>query len=216
MNYLYLVLFFVITILHLYASHKNDYTFRSATKGMILLTLLGFYLESVEQPSWLVIIAILTSWLGDELLIPHGVKWFTIGGISFEFSHLFFIAAYISLTDFSKVPVIAFVLFGLFFATVVTLIFQKLTKHLPKALVIPMYTYLLVNGADSCFAWFRFLSHPSLGAVLTAIGAMMFFVSDSSLFFVRFSKETKQKSHFLVMFTYSFGEFLMILGLILG
>ena len=50
--------------------------------------------------------------------------------------------------------------------------------------------------------------------IVTAVGALLFFISDSSLFFVRFHKDSRLKTHFLVMLTYSLGEFLIVLGLI--
>ncbi|MBO7389241.1 MAG: hypothetical protein J6T95_01850, partial [Oscillospiraceae bacterium] len=94
------------------------------------------------------------------------------------------------------------------------MIFSKLKPHLPKPLFYPMLLYLLINGAMNCFAIFRSISLSSLPGIVTAIGAALFFVSDSSLFFVRFHKNSALKTHFLVMLTYSIGEFLIILGLL--
>ena len=54
----------------------------------------------------------------------------------------------------------------------------------------------------------------TLPAIVTMVGAALFFVSDSSLFFVRFKKDSRLKTHFLVMLTYSIGEFLIVLGLL--
>ena len=77
-----------------------------------------------------------------------------------------------------------------------------------------MFFYLLLNGAMNCFAIFRCVSLPSAATLVTAIGAALFFISDSSLFFVRFHKDSRLKTHFLVMLTYSVGEFLIVLGLL--
>ena len=107
------------------------------------------------------------------------------------------------------------ILLAVFFVTVVTYIFSKLKPHLPKALFYPMFLYLLINGAMNCFAIFRWVSVPSAATLTTAIGAALFFISDSSLFFVRFNENGRLKTHFLVMLTYSLGEFLIVLGLIL-
>ena len=54
-----------------------------------------------------------------------------------------------------------------------------------------------------------------VAGIITCIGAILFFISDSSLFFVRFKKDCLLKTHFLVMLTYSIGEFLIVLGLII-
>ena len=78
-----------------------------------------------------------------------------------------------------------------------------------------MLAYLIVNGLMNCFAWFRALTMGGAAGIVTAVGALLFFISDSSLFFVRFHKDSRLKTHFLVMLTYSLGEFLIVLGLIM-
>ena len=56
---------------------------------------------------------------------------------------------------------------------------------------------------------------PSSRARTLFIGAVLFFASDSTLFFVRFKKDGLLKTHFLVMLTYILGEFLIVEGFIL-
>ena len=130
-------------------------------------------------------------------------------------SHFFFVLSYMQDVNFSKINPIVVAVLGIFFFTVVFFIFRRLKPLLPKALFYPMYLYLLINGAMNCFAIFRYLSNKDLAGIITVIGAALFFVSDSSLFFVRFDKNSRLKTHFLVMLTYSIGEFLIVLGLIL-
>ncbi|MCQ2547150.1 MAG: lysoplasmalogenase [Clostridia bacterium] len=218
--WLYVAFFAVFTAIHLYASYRKKDSLRGPTKMVILLAILGMYLEWAHyqgaDPSVFVVFALITSWLGDVLLIPKGVKWFTAGGISFWISHFLFIFAYIeSGIVFSRINPIVAVAIALVYAITVVILFSKLKAHLPKPLFYPMFLYLLTNGAMNVFAWFRLLSGSCtlLGGILTGIGALMFFISDSSLFFVRFDKNSKIKSHFLVMLTYSLGEFLIVLGL---
>lgn len=215
MKYIVLAAFFIVTGIHLYASLKKDKSLRAKTKPFILLTLLAFYCLSADPVVWTVILALIFSWIGDVLLIPPGVKWFTIGGISFMVSHFFFILSYAALTDFSKVSTAAMIVLPVLFLISTAIIFKYLRPHLPKALFYPMLLYLLINGGMNCFAWFRSMSTVGPAAVITAIGALMFYVSDTSLFFVRFNKESRLQTHFLVMLTYSIGEFLIVLGLIL-
>lgn len=215
MKFVYLAIFIIFTTIHLYGSYKNNKSLRNATKGIILLSILGFYLESVDTPSWFLIIALLTSWLGDMLLIPNGVKWFTAGGISFMISHGFFIASYSETFSFCNVPVWLIIVLALLFSAAVTFIFSKLKQYLPKALFYPMFLYLLINGGMNCFAIYRMIASFGINTLITAIGAILFFISDSSLFFVRFNKNSVMKTHFLVMITYSIGEFLIILGMVL-
>lgn len=215
MKHLSIILFSISTAVHLYASLKNDKKLRDLSKPFILLTLLGFYCFTVERISLTVVLALVFSWLGDVLLMSKGVKWFTAGGISFMISHFFFILSYLKSIDFTKVGILPIVCLAGFFFAVVTFIFSRLRPYLPKPLFYPMYLYLLINGAMNCFALFRYLSDPSLAGIVTAIGAALFFISDYTLFFVRFKKDGKLRTHFLVMFTYAIGEFLIVLGLIL-
>ena len=214
MKYVFLAVFLVSTAVHLYASLRKDTRLRNMTKPFILLSLLGFYVLAARSVSAAVVLALLFSWLGDVLLIPKGIKWFTAGGIAFMISHAFFVAAYTKDVVFSRIPVFLIVLLAVFFAAAVAFIFSKLKPHLPKALFYPMFLYLLINGTMNCFAIFRCVSAPSAATLTTAIGAALFFVSDTALFFVRFKKDSRLKTHFLVMLTYSIGEFLIILGLL--
>lgn len=213
-KYAFLAVFVISTAIHLYASLKKNTKVRNITKPFILLSLLGFYVVSASYVSVAIILALVFSWIGDVLLIPKGTKWFTAGGIAFMISHAFFIAGYCRDIVFANIPIELIVLLSGFFIIAVALIFSKLKEHLPKALFYPMFFYLLINGAMNCFAIFRLASNPTAATLTTAIGAALFFVSDTSLFFVRFKKDSKLKTHFVVMLTYSIGEFLIVLGLI--
>ena len=215
MKLLSIILFIISTAIHLYASLKKDKPLRNKSKPFIIFSLLLFYCFSAEPIKATVVLALIFSWIGDILLIPDGIKWFTAGGISFMISHFFFVLSYMQDVDFSKINPIVVAVLGIFFFTVVFFIFRRLKPLLPKALFYPMYLYLLINGAMNCFAIFRYLSNKDLAGIITVIGAALFFVSDCSLFFVRFDKNSRLKTHFLVMLTYSIGEFLIVLGLIL-
>jgi len=214
-NFLYLGIFIISSGIHLFASFKQYKPLRNVTKPIILLSLLGFYLESVGEPSWFLILALIFSWIGDVLLIPNGTKWFTAGGISFMISHVFFILAYCEDANVFVLDWYIYVIFGIVFAFLVAFIFKKLKPHLPKALFYPMALYLLINGTMNCFAIFRFFVGVDYPTIVTIIGAFSFFISDATLFFVRFKKDSKIKTHFSVMLTYSIAECLIILGFIL-
>lgn len=214
MKNVFLAVFFLAAGVHLYASLRRDKKLRNLSKPVLLLALLGFYLSAAGAPDALIVLALLLSWLGDVLLIPKGTKWFTAGGVAFMFSHAFFIAGYCRDVDFARIPALLIALLAVFFAALVALIFKKLRPHLPKALFYPMFLYLLLNGAMNCFAIFRAVCRADAPGVLTALGAALFFVSDATLFFVRFDKDSRVKTHFPVMLTYLLGELLIVQGLL--
>ena len=215
MKHLSLIIFIVFTSIHLYASFHRIKKLRNITKPFILLSLMGYYGFGADQVRPVVLLALLFSWIGDVLLIPEGNKWFTAGGISFMVSHFFFVLSYLKDVDFKAISPLIIGTLALFFAVLVNVIFHQLRPYLPKALFYPMYLYLLINGTMNCFAIFRFLSCPDLAGIITVIGAALFFVSDTSLFFVRFKKNGSLKTHFIVMLTYSIGELLIVLGLMM-
>ena len=83
MKYVFLAVFIVSTAVHLYASIRKDTRMRNISKPFILLSLLGFYVLAARSVSAAIVLALIFSWIGDVLLIPKGVKWFTAGGIAF-------------------------------------------------------------------------------------------------------------------------------------
>lgn len=215
MKYLFLAIFIITSTIHLYASYKSNAKLRAQTKGFILLSLLGWYCFSVSDPLTIIIAAILTSWLGDVLLIPKGVKWFSAGGISFFASHICFAAAYAYHINFDLVPLWVIIAVAAVYVVLTALVFRGLKPYLPKALFFPMAGYLLANGAMNCFALYQLVSMPCLATAITFIGAILFFVSDSTLFYVRFKKDGFFKTHFVVMLTYILSEFLIVEGFVL-
>lgn len=213
MNYFFLAVFLISSVIHLYASLRQNKKLRAQTKGFILPGLLGWYCCISDTPSNIIIAAILFSWLGDVLLIPKGVKWFTAGGISFMVSHFCFVMAYRANIRFETVPLWIIAAASAVYLTAAVLVFRGLKEHLPKALFYPMFVYLLINGTMNCFALFQLISVPCLASAITFAGATQFFISDSSLFYVRFKKDGRLKTHFLVMLTYIIAEFLIVWGL---
>ena len=129
-------------------------------------------------------------------------------------SHAFFVVGYCYDIKFSSLNALMIIPLALFFACMVAYIFSKLRPYLMKSIFYPMFLYLLINGTMNCFAVFRLISMPGSAALITCIGAILFFISDSTLFFVRFKKDSRLKTHFWVMFTYSVGELLIIIGLL--
>ena len=214
MNILFLTIYIVSTAIHLYASKKKNQKLRDITKPFILTSLLGFYCVMARPPMTMMILALIFSWLGDVFLIGRGVKWFTVGGIAFMISHVFFILAYNTQVDFSKINIIPVVIIALLYTVATFIEFKNLKGWLPKPLFYPMFFYLLINSTMNCFAFYRMLSNPCLATVTTFVGALMFYISDCTLFFVRFKKDGKERDHFVVMLTYSLGEMLIVLGML--
>ena len=214
MKYVFLALFILFSLVHLYGSYLNNQKIRNITKGGILLFLLGYYVCAAPSVSWIVILALVFSLLGDVALMING--GFAVGGISFMISHVFFILAYLPNVSLAAAPWYALVPLVLVYGAAVFFVFRELKDHIPHKLYYPMLLYLVVNGAMNVFAFMQLLSVPCLASALVFIGAALFFFSDSTLFIVRFHK-TKMvwRRHFLVMLSYILAEFLIVQGLIM-
>ena len=217
MKILFLILYLAVSALHLVASWRDEPDMRKKTKPFLLILLLLYYLFAADKVSVWLVLALLASWLGDVLLIPKGHKWFTMGGIAFMFSHLFFVLVYcgqITLSKLSPAPILlaaaAYFGFSLF-------IIRRIRANTPKAMVAPMYFYLICNSTMNVFAMMQLLSRPSLAAAAAYLGALLFFASDCCLFLVRYGDKPEIifKKHFTVMLTYLLGELLIVVGMLM-
>ena len=217
MRFVFLVLFSVSSIAHLYYSWRDEKRGRAITKPFLLLFLALYDVFSTENVSYLLLLALLTSWLGDVLLIPKGHVWFSAGGVSFMASHFLFIAVYVQRISFADVPWLPVIVLALIYCGVAAKIILMVWKTTPKLMRGVMYIYLLANSAMNVFAFMQLLTVGTAGAVVAYIGALLFFASDCSLFLVRYygGREIVYKKHFTVMLTYILGELLITQGILM-
>lgn len=216
-RYIPLVLLAIATVWHLVDSWKDDSKKRKRTKPFLLLFILLYYILSADTLSVLLIVALLTSWLGDVLLMPHGNKWFVMGGISFMFTHILFILVYAKQVSFASVLWGAVIPVALLYYGISAWIIRSLTPSTPKMMLFPMYVYLLCNSTMNVFAFMQMLSSKSAGSVVAFIGAILFFISDCTLFLVRYhkNKDIVFRRHFTVMLSYVLGELLITQGILM-
>lgn len=217
----FLILYLVFSTIHLVDSWKDDADARKKTKPFLLIFLVLFYVTAAVGrggTEYHLLLALITSWLGDVLLIPKGHGWFTAGGISFGASHVFFILVYAQNIVFQGmswgliIPV-ALVYFAVAFAVIYAV--QPTT---PKIMVGPMYIYLLANATMNTFALMQFITHRTPGSIVSYLGALLFFISDCTLFLVRYYKKNEDlifHKHFTVMLTYLAGELLIVIGMLM-
>ncbi len=207
---------FIFLGLLLIASALNLFTkYAGFSKPFLLPLITAYYVTSVHEINWLLVAALAASWLGDVLLMKETNAWFTAGGISFMLSHFLFIAVYAARIDFSLVNLILIIPAVIIYFGVSAVIIRLVRPTTPKAMVVPMYIYLLANSSMNIFALMQLMSKPCPGSAVAYIGAVLFFVSDCTLFMVRYYKNGYFKSFFLCMLTYIFGELLIAQGIIM-
>lgn len=222
LSIVFLILLAVFSIIHLIDSWRDDSKRRKYTKPFLLIFIIAYYIASVFERGLsldtLLIVGLAASWLGDVLLIPHGNGWFTAGGISFMVTHVLFILVYaLNGIVFSNViwwlviPSV-FIYYG-----IAAVIIYKLKPSTPKMMLIPMYFYLICNSTMNVFALMQLTSNPCKGTAVAYIGAVLFYISDCTLFLVRYhkNKDLIFKKHFTVMLTYIVGELLITQGMLM-
>ena len=133
------------------------------------------------------------------------------------FSHFFFILVYLNRIDLSHQPWMLIVPLALLYYGIALKIIFSLKENTPKAMLFPMYFYLLCNSTMNIFALMQLCSSRSAGALTAYIGALLFYISDCTLFLVRYhaNKELIFRKHFTVMLTYLIGEFLITYGILM-
>ena len=217
MKILFVFLFAVFSVLHLIASWQDNRKFRAYTKPFLLLFLLLYYIAAENELSVPLVLALVTSWLGDVLLIPKGHRWFAFGGIAFMLSHLFFILVYLQKIDLTHQPWLLIIPVAVLYYGVALRIIVSLKENTPKMMIFPMYFYLLCNSTMNIFALMQLCTNRNAAAAVAYAGALLFYISDCLLFLVRYHPDTEliYKKHFFVMLTYLLGEFLITCGILM-
>lgn len=217
MRYVFLAALALCSAAHLYYSWVDNKRGRAATKPFLLILLVLYYVFSADRLSFVLLGALVTSWLGDVLLIPRGHGWFAAGGISFMLSHFLFIAVYVENINFALVPWVPAVILAVVYYGISAKIISMLWPYAPKKMRAVMYVYLLANSTMNVFAFMQMVTMLHPGAIVAYIGAVLFFISDCTLFLVRYYEPKRLifKDHFTVMLTYIVGEFLITQGILM-
>lgn len=215
MDILFLVLFFLFSLLHLLSSWENDRIGRAKTKPFLISCLALSYLFSANDPSALLLAALLTSWLGDVLLIPKGNKWVILGGASFLVSHFLLMGLYLHHIRFATVSWFQLLPIAAVYALLSVGSIRAVQDNTPKLLLIAFGLYLLTNSVMNLLALMQLHTLRNIGAAISYAGAVLFFLSDCILLLVRYHRnpDLVPKKHFPVMLCYLSGEFLITLGM---
>lgn len=212
---LFLVLFVLFSLLHLISSWKNNRFGRAKTKPFLISCLALSYLFSAKDPSGLLLAALLTSWLGDILLIPKGNHWVMLGGTSFLVSHFLLMGLYLPHIRFSAVSWFLLLPIATVYALLSVKSIRAVQDNTPKLLLMAFGLYLLTNSVMNLLALMQLQTLRNIGSAVSYAGAVLFFLSDCILLLVRYHRNPDliPKKHFPVMLCYLSGEFLITLGM---
>lgn len=208
-RFVFLAIAIAAGLIHLfYPKHKV------LTKYFLLPTITLFYLTAAKAPDPVLVAAFIASWIGDILLEKPGNKWFVIGGISFLLSHLLFIWSYLSGIRLAEAPLLPVLAASLFYtAAAAVIVFGVIRTSTPKAMLFPLFLYLMINSAMNVFAFIQLCELQNTGAALAYVGAVLFFASDCVLFVGHFYNKKKLHYFYPCMSTYISGELLIAVGM---
>lgn len=214
---IFLYFFIIVSIGELAATLIPNDQLSLFCKPLILLSLIGYYLSSVENRSSLFIRALFFSWAGDVLLLltSRGEIFFLTGLIAFLISHILLIQVYRhhrngniekELLGTQKVRYA----FPIVLATtgIIVILYNSLGP-----LRIPVMSYSLVLCVMVLTALFRYGRTNSQSFWLVFAGALLFLGSDTLLAFNKFYNPIPFGS-FLIMLTYIAAQFLIVSGII--
>jgi len=208
-------LFIVIVVIELLSSSLSWLSsFHNVAKPLILTSLiLFFYLEGKHlspKTRRNMLIALTLSLIGDVLLMFDEIStsFFLFGLISFLLAHVFYILVFLEKKNNLKKPisfitVLIIYAFGLFY-----ILYDGLENML-----IPVVIYMLAILTMAVTAALRKGKVPNLSYNLVFIGVLLFLISDSILAVNKFYGDVAYE-HILIMSTYAFAQFCIVMGII--
>jgi uncharacterized membrane protein YhhN len=218
---LLLVPYFVIGLLELVSIIGDFSLLHHFTKPLLMPFLSIFYFILIQRSkvrvSWLIMISLFFSWLGDVFLM-YQVKnsiYFMLGLGSFLIAHILYIVCYIKMSnstpvDKDKRPRLARYIFFLIliWLTLVTVLFPVLGD-----MKVPVVIYSIAITGMTLAALHRYQKTNSLSFWMVMVGALIFLLSDSMIAINKFL-EPIPYANVLIMTTYIIAQYYIISGLI--
>ncbi len=184
-------------------AQKQEYLFKPLTTLLIFgIALLGKG-EVTAVYKTLILIGLIFCLAGDIfLMLPD--KYFLAGLLSFLIGHLFYLGAFSSDTALAlSIWLLPLALYG-------ALVYGLLYKHLGK-MRWPVLAYIFAIMLMACKALTRYSTIGTTGALIGAIGALFFVLSDTVLAFNRFKKPFIQ-ARWLTLAMYWLAQWLIALS----
>ncbi|MFA9404842.1 MAG: lysoplasmalogenase [Anaerolineales bacterium] len=220
MNFL-LMLTFIFAIVDWYAVATKRRRLEYVMKPGTMLSLILWFTTSLPTapPAFTSVftLGLALSLIGDVFLMLPNDR-FLSGVIAFLLAHVAYVIAY-NMGGFLVTPLSGFLLLvigviGFFIARPIVRALQSSGKH---KLVGPIIVYAVVLTATLWSTTTTVLrpEWPLLGAVITIIGGLLFYVSDSMNAWIRFVSPLPG-GHLPVMITYHVAQFLMAAGVLIA
>lgn len=204
------ILFLVLSILNITSIKNQNKPMRIITKSLLMPVLLFSYLCSSSYPSCMIVMALISGFLGDIFLLGSGI-FFTLGLLSFLSGHIFYISAFLYPVFLSRTPIYIYI-FILPYLIYGFIIYNKLSPFM-KSMNLQGLLYFIVLIFMSFSSFLRIYTVHGYQFWFPFIGSILFVISDTVLAFNEFKSKTICKE-IIVMLTYTMSQLLIIIGFI--
>ena len=204
-NKRFLVFFILVSFLYVIGILLDNDFIKFISKPLIMLSLLLYYIKSVQRKSKLFIGAVLFSFLGDILLLFDSELFFMLGLVSFLIAHILFISMVVGMLNKSSIQQKIFATMPFMFTYVGLLV---LLKESLGEMLIPVVIYGLVISVFGVVSLLNHLILKSKASQYLIFGAAFFVVSDSLLAINRFY-EAQEYYPVIVIITYIIAQYLI-------
>ena len=204
-NKRFLVFFILVSFLYVIGILLDNDFIKFISKPLIMLSLLLYYIKSVQRKSKLFIGAVLFSFLGDILLLFDSELFFMLGLVSFLIAHILFISMVVGMLNKSSIQQKIFATMPFMFTYVGLLV---LLKESLGEMLIPVVIYGLVISVFGVVSLLNHLILKSKASQYLIFGAAFFVVSDSLLAINKFY-ESQEYYPVIVIITYIIAQYLI-------
>ena len=221
-EYIFLVIFFVVAIIEIFGEFKDNTKIIYIIKPILMPLLILFYIFGVieaapiAQVDWLIVVALIGGMGGDIfLMLKNEDKWFLPGMGAFLINQIFYtISFFLSITDYTALN-----LWGLLLIVPALLILTFTVPRFIKktgSLKIPVLIYMAAILLMHISAVLRFSDSRLQGLpyVLIYIGSLSYIFSDASIATNKWAGEFKN-ARLIILTTYIFAQFSIVLGALL-
>lgn len=202
-----IILFLIISILHVISCYKEITKLRNITKPLLMPILIFNFLFNGKDINTIIILSLFFGFLGDVFLIKSkNSKFFIMGLLSFLIGHIFYIVELFKNINFKNFYFIY--LFSLLIPILISYFVYNKIKNYLGSFKTPVIMYISIIATMLCLSIFYFLTNTTSLPLIAMLGAILFVLSDSILSISTFKGSFKRDS-FFIMITYIMAQFLL-------
>lgn len=210
--FVYLIPFLIFSFLNIFYEKVSNKTGSYFTKPFLMPFLLFFYVVAAPSVNSLVILALISGFLGDVFLMVSKRQTYTIAGIiAFLIGHISYILIFIGNSYMGGHIPAWFLMFLAFYVVAAIFLYKTLFSSI-QSMRLPVMSYMIVIFIMSFMSLSRIWTVSFLSFLLAFLGSLAFIFSDALLAYNMFTMSRKNNGP-VIMATYLIAQLLIVLGL---